>query len=246
MIKQQIFPDATSLAQAAATMLVTDLQAAIARYGSATWVIAGGSTPMLAYRLLAETAVDSVDWPKVAIIIGDERCVPFDSPDSNWTQAEEALLSKLRLSSLSQRPDTDQSAEEAAERYQEVLQMLPKNDAGLPRLDHVWLGMGEDGHTLSLFPDHASSLDETDQLVVAVHDSPKPPSDRISMTFKALQGTSRCLILAAGAGKASAIARSQAGDQQLPIAKAAATIEQAGGQVTWLLDEPAANLLMAN
>jgi len=243
-MKPQIFPDANTLAQTAATMLVTDLQAAIGRYGSATWVIAGGTTPMMAYRILAETSVDSVDWPKVAIILGDERCVPFDSHDSNWTQAEEALLSHLRLSSLSQRPATDESAEEAADKYQEVIDMLPKTEDGRPRFDHVWLGMGEDGHTLSLFPEHISSMGQTDRLVIAVHDSPKPPSDRISLTFKALQGTSHCLILAAGSGKASAVARSQADDQQLPIAQAASTIENAGGQVTWLLDEAAASLLL--
>lgn len=242
-MNRQISTDALGLAQTAATIVVADLRAAIQRYGTATWVIAGGSSPMIAYRIVAETAIDSLDWSKVTMIIGDERCVPFDSPDSNWTQAEAILLSKLPLSGLSVRPASDRPAEEAADLYQRQLQALPQTNAGLPRLDHVWLGVGEDGHTLSLFPNHVSATAETDRLVIAVHDSPKPPPDRISLSFKALQGTSRCLIMAAGAGKASVIARSQSDDQQLPIAQAAATIERSGGQVIWLLDEAAASLL---
>jgi 6-phosphogluconolactonase len=244
-MKQQIFPDAHSLAQAAAQLVVQDLTQAIQTYGNATWVIAGGTTPVIAYGVLAETALGSLDWSKVTIIIGDERCVPFDSPDCNWTQAEAALLNKLQLSSLSQRPSSDLPAEEAADLYQEHLRRLPQTEAGLPRLDHVWLGMGEDGHTLSLFPNHPSSVQATERLVVAVHDSPKPPLDRISLTFQALQGTSNCLILAAGASKADAVARSINGDQSLPVAQAAATVESSGGQVMWLLDQTAASTIKA-
>ena len=82
-------------------------------YGSATWVIAGGTAPLVAYRILAETASQALDWSKVHIVIGDERCVPFDSPESSWTQAEAVLLSKLSLSPLSLRPETNLPAEEA-------------------------------------------------------------------------------------------------------------------------------------
>lgn len=239
-MKQQVFPTTEELAQAAASEAIRQLQKAIETYGSATWVIAGGSSPMAAYRILAETALEALDWSKVNIVIGDERCVPFDSPDANWTQAETVLLSKLSLSPLSLRPETDLPAEEAADRYQQHLQQLPQVRPGLPRFDHVWLGMGEDGHTLSLFPDHPSSRQETDRLVVAVHDSPKPPPDRISLTFRVLQGTKSCLIMAAGAGKAPAIARVVAGEQDLPVARAAHVIESIGGEVNWLLDVAAA------
>jgi 6-phosphogluconolactonase len=240
-MKQQIFSTPQELAQAAADEAVRQLQKAIEMYGSATWVIAGGSSPLAAYRILAETALEALDWSKVHIVIGDERCVSFDSPDSNWTQAETVFLNKLSLSPLSLRPETDLPAEEAADRYQQHLQQLPQVRPGLPRLDHVWLGMGEDGHTLSLFPDHPSSQQETDRLAIAVHDSPKPPPDRISLTFRALQGAKSCLIMAAGAAKAPVVARINAGDQDLPVARAAGVIEAGGGEVTWLLDVAAAD-----
>ncbi len=240
MTSTQIFPDVAGVVQAAAEIVIEDLAAAIDIYGNATWVIAGGSTPVAAYKLLAAGAIDALDWSKVTIVIGDERCVPFDSPESNWTQAQVALLDRLALPDRVARPRTDLSADQAAESYEQYLQQLPKTDDGLPRFDHVWLGVGEDGHTLSLFPDHPSSTTETDSLVIAVHNSPKPPPDRISLTLKALQHTPHCVIMATGAGKAAAIAQALAGDESLPVAQAAAAVSRAGGAVTWLLDSAVA------
>jgi 6-phosphogluconolactonase len=240
MTSIQHYSNTADLAQAAADKVVEDLSAAIATYGNATWVIAGGSTPLAAYRILAAMPTDALDWSKVMIIIGDERCVPFDSPDSNWNQAEEALLRFLPLAESVKRPPTNLTAEEAADRYDAYMRQLPQNSDGSPRLDHVWLGVGEDGHTLSIFPNHPSfQAAESDRLVIAVHDSPKPPADRISLNFKALQGTASCLVLAAGAAKAEAISRALAGDTSLPVTRAVQTIEAAGGQVTWLLDAEA-------
>ena len=240
MITTRIFPDPSTVAQAAVEALLDDLKAAIEDYGSATWVVAGGSTPMLAYEILAKTAVKTIDWSKVNIVIGDERCVPFDSPDASWTQIQMALLDHLRLPANVARPRTDLPAEEAAQQYDQYLLQLPKDEDGLLRLDIVWLGMGEDGHTLSLFPNHPSLLAETGRLVIPVHDSPKPPSDRISLTFKALQGASHCVVLATGSGKAAAVARALAGDESLPVAQAATVVNRAGGVVSWLLDSAAA------
>jgi 6-phosphogluconolactonase len=238
MIRQEVFPDAAALAEAAARIALDKLAAAIAARGQAVWVIAGGSTPMAAYRWLADHALEALDWSKVTVIIGDERCVPFDSPDSSWTQAEQAFLGRVRLSALSLRPASDQTAEAAAAQYAALLRQLPQTAQGLPRLDHVWLGVGEDGHTLSLFPDHPSSA-PSDELVLAVHDSPKPPPNRISLGFKALQAVESCLVLAAGTGKSSVVGRALQADASLPVARAVATVEQGGGEVIWLLDEAA-------
>jgi 6-phosphogluconolactonase len=237
----QVFDSVDNLARAAAQKVIDDLQQAIETYGNAAWVIAGGTTPMAAYGVLAQTAIEALDWTKVTVIIGDERCVPFDSPDSNWSQAEAALLGRLHLSALSLRPASNLPAEESAAHYQAQLERLPKNDAGLPRLDHVWLGMGEDGHTLSLFPNHVSSQDSS-SLVIAVHDSPKPPPDRISLTLRALQGARSCLIMAAGPSKAPVIADIAAGNNSYPVAHAAQTVHAAGGTVVWYVDKPASTV----
>lgn len=236
----QVSDTPAELAQVAANTLVDRLQAAITTHGTATWVIAGGSTPNAAYRILAEYYADAVDWAAVSIVIGDERCVPLDSPDSNWSVAKNLLLDHIPVSSDRLfRPISDETAEEAAADYQRRLARLPTIANGAPRLDVVWLGMGEDGHTLSLFPNHPSS-GLTDELVIAVHASPKPPPDRISLTLPALSGTVAAFVLAAGASKADPVAQAVQGDLTLPIAQAADHIARCGGQVTWLLDQASA------
>ncbi len=108
-----------------------------------------------------------------------------------------------------------------------------------PRLDVVWIGVGPDGHCLSLFPGRPE-VEVRDRLVVPVCGAPKPPPDRVSLTLTALTGAERLLVLAAGAGKAEAVARARAGDQRLPLTRAVAAVERAGGTVTWLLDRAAA------
>jgi 6-phosphogluconolactonase len=108
-----------------------------------------------------------------------------------------------------------------------------------PRLDLVWIGVGPDGHCLSLFPGFPE-VEVRDRLVVPVHGAPKPPPDRVSLTLAALTGTDRLLVLVSGAEKADAVARAMAGDASLPITRAVATVESAGGTVTWLLDRSAA------
>jgi 6-phosphogluconolactonase len=108
-----------------------------------------------------------------------------------------------------------------------------------PRLDLVWLGIGPDGHCLSLFPGFPE-LEVVDRAVVGVHGAPKPPPDRISLTLAALTGADRLVVLVSGAEKADAVAKARAGDASLPITRAIATVQDAGGSVTWLLDRTAA------
>lgn len=229
------------IAETAAAMVVEALNQAISTHGSATWVLAGGTAPMGAYKVLAEQFQDKVDWSKVFVLIGDERCVPVGHADSNWTQISSVFLDKVAIPESNKlRPTYELSAEEAAAQYEQVLSSLPNNEQGIPRFDHVWLGMGEDGHTLSLFPSHPA-LALTQPLVIPVHDSPKPPPDRISLTLRALTNASSCVIMAAGQGKADIIAQVMDGDPTLPIVQAVNTIEANGGGVIWLLDHDAAS-----
>ncbi|RYX79199.1 6-phosphogluconolactonase [bacterium] len=232
----ETYPDPTSVASAAVDHLVTTLSNALHTYDSAVWVLAGGSTPNLAYNMIADTRLNTIEWSAVTIVIGDERIGPLDGPDNNWHGIQQILLQHIPQATFL-RPRSDRDAESAAVDYEQQLATLPKTAQGYPRFDVVWLGMGEDGHTLSLFPNHAS-LNPTDTLVIPVHGSPKPPSDRISLSLAGLSGTNECVVLACGEGKQDAIAEVAVG-HPLPVGLAAAHIESKGGAVTWLLDKTA-------
>ncbi len=289
------------LAETAARLALADLETAVDAHGTCTWVLTGGGTPLGAYRRLAcHDLRDSVEWGRVRVAMGDERCVPLGDPESNWGQAAAALLDHVPLADDQRlRMRGELGAEHAADDYEAVLNRLPRkttpagqvrpaggdravagqvgpaggnraaagapgegrpgaSPAGwdraaagwdraaagrpalkVPRLDLVWIGVGPDGHCLSLFPGRPE-VQVADRLVVPVHGATKPPPDRVSLTLAALAGAERLLVLAAGPDKAEAVARARAGDPDLPITRAVATVERAGGAVTWLLDRLAA------
>jgi 6-phosphogluconolactonase len=235
-----VVPDAGALPRVAAMAAVTALTGAVRRHGDATWVLAGGRTPLAAYRLLAAGRLrDAVPWPRLRVAVGDERAVPATDPDSNWGQAAAALLDHVPIPAEGRlAPRGELGADAAAADYTRQLDRLPKTRAGWPRLDVCWIGAGEDGHCLSLFPGHPE-VEAAKGLVTPVHGAPKPPPDRISLTLPALRGVGCLLILAAGAGKAEALARVRAGEP-LPVARAAREVAAAGGTVRWLLDQAAA------
>jgi 6-phosphogluconolactonase len=249
MSRVEVVAGADELAEVAARAALADLEAAIDAHETCTWVLTGGSTPQAAYRRLARHDLrDSIEWGRLRVAIGDERCLPPEDPESNWRQAAEALLDHVPLADGQRlRMRGELGAEQAARDYEAVLDRLPRRwDATAapgrpegPRLDLVWMGVGPDGHCLSLFPGRPE-VEVADRLVVAVHDAPKPPPDRVSLTLAALAGAERLLVLATGSGKAEAVARARAGDQELPITRAVAMVERAGGTVTWLLDRLAA------
>jgi 6-phosphogluconolactonase len=237
----QVVDGPDELAEAAARAAVAGLEAAVEAHGSATWVLTGGSTPVAAYRRLAAHDLRAgVEWDRVRVAMGDERCVPVHDPDSNWGQAAAALLDHVPIPDHQLlRPPAELGPEAAADAYQAALATLPTVPGGAPRLEVVWLGVGEDGHCLSLFPGRPEA-EVADRLVVPVRHSPKPPRDRISLTLAALAGTERLLVLAAGAAKAEPVARARAGDDRLPLTRAVETVRAAGGSVGWLLDRAAA------
>ncbi len=237
-IKQ--FPLASDVAAEAAHSAVATLGDAIARHGRAVWVLAGGSSPMAAYRILGTDYVSSVDWSKVTVLIGDERSVPVDHPDSNWGQIAPALFDNPAFTEMEQlRPASELDAEEAARLYANVVAALPTTASGAPRLDLVWLGVGEDGHTLSLFPGHPD-FRPVEELVIPVYDSPKPPPTRITLTLKALDGAQNTVIFATGAGKRDSLTAALS-EGALPIAVVAAHVVANGGSVDWLFDEAASS-----
>jgi 6-phosphogluconolactonase len=236
----QVAADPEELAEAAARSALADLEAAIDDHETCTWVLTGGATPQAAYRRLARHDLrDSVEWGRLRVAMGDERCVPPHHPESNWRQAAEALLDHVPLAESQRlRIRGELGAEQAAKEYGAALERLPRT-GGIPRLDLVWMGVGPDGHCLSLFPGRPE-VEILDRLVVPVHGAPKPPPDRVSLTLAALAGAERLLVLASGPGKAEPVARARAGDRELPVTRAVAAVKRAGGTVTWLLDRAAA------
>lgn len=230
MDNAQIFSDKLSLAAAAASQAIALLQQATTSRGRASWVLSGGTTPNLAYRAIVEHHLHDVDWSKVTIVIGDERIGPLDSSDNNWHTVEQAFLQFVPNATLL-RPMADQPAEQAAIEYEQAI-------AAIDHYDLVWLGIGEDGHTLSLFPNHPD-FQPTQRLVIPVHNSPKPPADRISLTLHALERADRTFILASGDDKANAVKQALRPNSDLPVAQAAALT-----RASWLIDQSAGSLLV--
>jgi 6-phosphogluconolactonase len=164
--------------------------------GARSLVLAGGSTPRRCHELLSQM---EVEWGRVSILFGDERCVRPDHPDSNYRMARESLLDRVSPATVYRMP-AELGPDEGAELYARVVGMVGT-------LDVVMLGVGEDGHTASLFPGHPALA--APGLAVGIHDSPKPPPQRVTLTLSALQAARRVIIVATGAGKADAVARAK-------------------------------------
>lgn len=169
------------------------------RGGARTLVLTGGTSPARTYELLAEL---DLEWGRVSILFGDERCVPPLDPESNYRLAKEALLDRVNPATVYRIPG-ELGPDEGADLYAEVV-------ANTAPFDVVLLGVGEDGHVNSLFPGHAAL--KSDVLTAAIHDSPKPPPERVTMTFEAIRDAGRVIIIATGAGKAHAVAMAKRGE----------------------------------
>ncbi|MBK5968566.1 MULTISPECIES: 6-phosphogluconolactonase [Thiorhodovibrio] len=224
-VETQVFEDAKAVAEAAAERIMQLGRAAVAERGWFNLVLAGGTTPEAAYRLLAQT---HQDWSGWRFFVGDERCLPVDDPQRNSRMALNSWLEPAGIhpSQLAAIP-AELGPEAAASAYAPVVaEALP--------FDLVLLGMGEDGHTASLFPGLASDRELSGpDLVVPVRDAPKPPPDRVSLTAGALGACRQMLLLVTGAGKHHALEQWQQG-AALPVARVAAA-----GSALIMLDQSA-------
>jgi len=227
------YDDVNEVAEAAAENAVEILSLAIEASGSAIWVMAGGSSPMLAYKKLAKDYADLIDWSLVTVVMGDERLVPLDHKDSNWGAIMRVFDENPYLSKVARVvPDVTGTVEEVAYEYDRLVRQL----AVTRRFDLVWLGVGEDGHTLSLFPGNAAFVDPTEDWVIPVRNSPKPPSERFTLSLRALEYVTELVIFAVGASKREALREARL-KGRLPIAVAANIAETYGGEVRWLYDD---------
>jgi 6-phosphogluconolactonase len=190
--------DAQAVIQALAEQLVADLRSAIEARGRARLALAGGSTPRRLYELLAtEDWRSRVDWRRVEVFYGDERCVALDAPESNHRMAVDALLAALAIPAEQVHPvPTGLGPEQAASAYAEELGHEP--------LDVVLLGIGDDGHTASLFPGGPELSVDASCTVVASR-SPNAPHERVSLTLSTIAAARAVRFLVLGESKAPAL-----------------------------------------
>jgi 6-phosphogluconolactonase len=240
-----IHGDPVVLAAAAAARLVTKVVDAQSARGWASVVLTGGRTgAAVLEHVNASPARDAIDWHRIDLYWGDERFLPSGDPERNETQARAALLDHIPVS-----PDRVHAIEPsdgrfgddpdaAAEAYAELLASAarPEDHASVPTFDVCMLGVGEEGHVASVFPE-SPAVYETERTVVAVRNCPKPPPTRVTLTLPAIRRSAEVWLITTGAGKAAAVAMAlgEAGEVQVPAAGARGL-----RRTLWLLDRAAA------
>jgi 6-phosphogluconolactonase len=231
-----VYENPQQLAEAAARAFVEGAAEAIAERGCFAVALAGGATPKATYEVLARDHTGDVDWPNVHVFFGDERAVPPDHEDSNYRMAREALLDHVPTGSV-HRMRGELPPDEAATSYERDLKQF--FGGRFPVLDLVMLGVGEDGHTASLFPE-TPALGITDRLAVA-NPVAKLNTTRLTLAVPVLNAAREVRFLVAGEGKAEALAEileGQADPRQYP----AKLIRPPGGPA-WMVDQAAARSL---
>jgi 6-phosphogluconolactonase len=234
-----VVPDPEALAQEAARRFTRLAEEAVENRGRFSAALSGGSTPGRLYRRLAEDPHrEEMPWRHVHLFWGDERCVPPDHPGSNFRLANEALISHVPIP-----PDNvhrvrgELEPEAAAQTYAAELHAF--FGAPWPRFDLVLLGLGQDGHTASLFPG-SDVLDEKVRPVVAVTAQYEDrPAQRVTLTPPAINAAQHVLFLVSGSGKAEVVQAVLEGRERFP----AQQIRPTTGQLGWLMDAAAASRL---
>jgi len=233
-----VFPSAGEAVEHAARALVA-ISAGGARCSLA---LSGGSTPALLYWRLAEGYRDAVRWDRVEAFFGDERAVPPDHQDSNYRLAQSILLSRVGIppAQVHRMAAEEDDLEAAARRYQEeVRRLVPAGPGGVPQFDLIWLGLGDDGHTASLFP--ASRVLEETRRLVAVSESPDG-RPRLTFTLPLINAAKRIQFIVTGMRKAAIVRKilapgpAEASTPPLPAAR----VRPRAGALEWLLDREAA------
>jgi 6-phosphogluconolactonase len=237
-IEIKVLPDAADLPLEAAERIVAAADRKLAdNQHMFSLVLSGGSTPKLLYQLLASDPYRCrLNWSKVEIYFGDERCVPPDHPDSNYRMAHEAMLSKLPIPEPNiHRMRGELPPEQAAIEYGELLKTKFRD--GGP--DMVLLGMGDDGHTASLFPG-TTALDERHHRCVANHVE-KLNTWRITMTYPFLNKAAAVMILVEGAKKADRLHQVLEGPQDAKVLPIQGI--RPAGKLSWVVDAAAAGMM---
>jgi 6-phosphogluconolactonase len=238
----RIHQDCQACAEAAAEFVLEAGKEAVRAKGRFFLALSGGTTPEILYRALASPAfADRFDWSCTTFFFSDERCVPPDDPRSNYALADKTLFTPLRItpSQVYRMAGESRDPQAAAHEYEQQLRLATKTSpSAQPSLDLILLGLGEDGHTASLFP--GASILRDHQRVIAATQSPKDPPNRLTMTLAVINRANVILFLVAGAGKAGIVKaildpKTEA-ERQLP----ASLVAPEKGRLIWFLDRAAA------
>jgi 6-phosphogluconolactonase len=233
----RVFPDPQALAEAAARHVVESAQSAIDARGVFTITLSGGSTPReLHLKLASPPLAGQVDWSRVHVFFGDERCVAPDDERSNYRMADETLLSRVPIPrGQIHRMRGELPPEQAADDYERELRDFFKDEP--PRLDLILLGMGDNGHTASLFPG-LTAVHEHERWVVAEY-VPEVSMWRITLTPVIINLAREVVFLVAGAAKADMLRQVLEGPFA-PDERPAQIVRPSPGEVVWLIDAAAA------
>jgi 6-phosphogluconolactonase len=241
-----VHPDVDALTAAVAARFLTKLVDLLDDYDSVNVVLTGGTVGTGTQRAIASSGMrNTIDWSRVHFWWGDERFVPKQDPDRNEKQARDALLTQLPTPEdhIHPFPASDEIADldAAAAAYAEELARHANGEAAVPRFDITFLGVGPDGHVASLFPGFPNH--EGPGTVIGVRDSPKPPPNRLSLTFPALNESTRIWLVLAGAEKASALGLALAGASPSEVPSAGV---QGRKRTVYFVDQAAASQVPQN
>jgi 6-phosphogluconolactonase len=244
----EVLPNAAALADSAAEQIATAAARAIGASGRCVLALSGGATPRRTYeRLAQEPFLSRIEWSSVHVIWGDERCVPPGDADSNYRMAWETLLEHVPVPAANiHRIHGEDDPVEAAASYEKVLRDLLRTANGAPsvapgrRIDLAILGLGDNGHTASLFPESAAAR-ETERWVMA-ESVDASPSWRITLTAPVLNAATELLFIVSGNEKAKVLSRVLEGPRR-PHQLPAQLIAPTHGRVHWLVESAAATEL---
>jgi len=237
----RIFKDSEKLSHHAAEIFIKQATQAIHERGRFLVALNGGNTPTRLFQLLATDYQDKINWTSIHIFWGDERCVPPDDPGSSYGQAREALLSHVPIPAENiHSVDTSLSPAEAAGDYARLLSQFSNPLLSFPRFDLVYLGMGEDGHTASLFP--GSTVHVTETVIPVTANYQDRPANRVTMTQLIFNQARMIAFMATGEKKAFTLAEVLS-DRYNPELYPAQRIDPQDGQLIWLVDEAASGKL---
>lgn len=236
----RVFPNREAMVQNFAAMLIKDLDR-IEPDHFYTIALSGGSTPEYIFKYLAENYAERISWGKLLVFWGDERCVPPEDRESNYRMAYENLLQNVPIPDANIfriRGEDDPAAEAAA--YSELVESMVSEFKGTPQFDLMLLGLGDDGHTASIFPDRPD-LFTTNQLF-SVAAKPDNGQKRITATGRLINNSSKIYYFVTGKSKASIISgiiEGKSGAAPYPASR----VMPASGHLVWMLDSGAASLL---